>query len=850
MQRYEHGGNVDPERNIIDFSANINPLGLPDWVRPLINSSIDNIIHYPDPDNLKLRTNAAKQFKRSVKEIIFGNGSSELLTVLPKTLNVKRVLIFNPSYSEYERSAIINNLSVKAITLLEDDSFSPDYSKLQKTLKKKDLIFLGHPNNPTGKPLDVNKITKLAKNNPTVFFVIDESFIDFIPQAKRFIQNKLPNIITIYSFTKIYAIPGLRLGMMIANTNIIKKMKKLLAPWSVNSIASAVGIHALKDKTYIKNTKKIVKQERDFLTSKLQKIKELKVFPSEANFLLIKLIGGKFTSKTLKDKLLKQSIAIRNCDNFSCLEESFIRVAVKTHEENEKLFNIFYTLYHNKRTNARKKKKTKAIMFQGTSSNAGKSILTAAFCRILLKKGISVAPFKAQNMSLNSFVTKDGLEMGRAQVVQAKAALVLPDVRMNPILIKPSKDTQAQIILNGKPVKNMDVSSYIDYKKFAFDAVKTAYDSLSEDYEAIVLEGAGSPGEVNLKKHDIVNMPMAKYANCPVLLVGDIDRGGVFASFIGTVATFNQWERDLLKGFIVNKFRGDASLLKDAYDYTKKFTSKPVLGTIPFIKNVGLPEEDSVEFRDKNISFHKPESPEVTIALIDLPHISNFTDIDPFLIEEDVLFKTIKLNDSLKDIDILIIPGSKNIFADLQYLRNSSLADKIIKFTDNKSYEIVGLCGGFQMLGTEITDKFGVESNLKRMKGLGLLNITTSFSKTKTLKQVKARFLDAKQYVEGYEIHHGVTSRNNEIPVIKHNTSKLEGAKSIDKNVWGTYLHGIFDNDDFRRWFIDRARVRKGIKPLGQNNGAKYDIEPAIDRLSEIVAQNMDVDKILKIMEL
>jgi len=850
MQRYEHGGNIDTERNIIDFSANINPLGLPNWIRPLINSNIDNIIHYPDPNNLKLRTNAAKQFKRSIKEIIFGNGSSELLTVLPKTLNIKRVLIFNPSYSEYERSAIINNLSIKAITLLEDDGFSPDYSKLQKTLKKKDLIFLGHPNNPTGKPLDVNKIDKLAKNNPEVFFVIDESFIDFIPQAKRFIQNKLLNIITIYSFTKIYAIPGLRLGMMIANTKIIKKMKKLLAPWSVNSIASAVGIHALKDKTYIKNTKKIVKQERDFLTSKLQKIKELKVFPSEANFLLIKLIGGKFTSKTLKNKLLKQSIAIRNCDNFSGLEGSFIRVAVKTHKENEKLCNIFYAIYYNKRTNTCKKKKTKAIMFQGTNSNAGKSILTTAFCRILLKKGISVAPFKAQNMSLNSFVTKDGLEMGRAQVVQAKASLILPDVRMNPILIKPSKDTQFQIILNGKPIRNMDVLSYMDYKKFAFDTVKTAYNSLSKDYEAIVLEGAGSPGEVNLKNHDIVNMQMARYANCPVLIVGDIDRGGVFASFIGTVATFDKWERDLLKGFIVNKFRGDNSLLKDAYDYTKKFTSKPVLGTIPFIKNVGLPEEDSVEFRDKNISFHQPKFPKVTIALIDLPHISNFTDIDPFLIEEDVLFKTIKINDNLEDIDILIIPGSKNIFADLQYLRNSGLADKIIKFANNKSCEIVGLCGGFQILGTEISDKFGVESNLKKVKGLRLLNITTSFSKNKTLKQVKALFLDAKKYVTGYEIHHGVTSRNNEIPVIRYKTSKLEGAKSNNKNVWGTYLHGIFDNDDFRRWFIDRARVRKGINPLGKDNGAKYDIEPAIDHLSEIVAQNIDLDKILKIMKL
>lgn len=474
-----------------------------------------------------------------------------------------------------------------------------------------------------------------------------------------------------------------------------------------------------------------------------------------------------------------------------------------------------------------------SLMIQGTASNAGKSILTAAFCRILLQDGFKVAPFKSQNMSLNSYVTKDGLEIPRAQVVQAQACRVDPDIRMGPILLKPNADTQSQIIMNGKPVDNMTWQKYTNYKERAFEEVKKAYDSLSDEYDAIVLEGAGSPAEVNLKKNDIVNLGMAHYAKSPVLVAGDIDRGGVYASFVGTMEVLLPWERELIKGFLVNRFRGDASLLGDAHDFVKYHTGRPVLGVIPYIHDLNIPQEDDISFKP----IFTPNSDEfLDIVLIGMPHISNFTDVDAFDVEDDVQLRIIRKAEEIGDPDCIILPGSKSTISDLIYLKNNGIAQRLLEI----DCQIVGICGGFQMLGRNISDPFAIESSLSEIEGLGLLDISTEMAKEKTLKQVKVS-----DNIEGYEIHHGKTTVQNDDPFIIDAENNVLGVRNKNK-VWGTYLHGIFDNDIFRMEFLNKLRKAKGL-PV-KKEPTIYNLEPAFEQLAKTVREGVDLDEIYKIM--
>lgn len=492
-------------------------------------------------------------------------------------------------------------------------------------------------------------------------------------------------------------------------------------------------------------------------------------------------------------------------------------------------------------------------MIQGTSSNAGKSLLTAALCRILLQDGVRVAPFKAQNMSLNSYVTRDGGEMGRAQVVQAQACRLEPDVRMNPILLKPNSDTGCQVIVRGKPVGNMRVGQYVDYKPEAFAAARECFDSLAAEFDAILLEGAGSPGEVNLKSHDIVNMRMADYAHAPVLIVGDIDRGGVFASFVGTMEVLEPWERRLVAGWIVNRFRGDASLLQSALDYTRDRTGRPVLGVVPYLPALNLPEEDSVEFKSELPGQGPVAGEALEIAVIDLPHISNFTDFDAFRMEPDVHLRIVRSAADLRQPDAVVLPGSKNTLADLDHLRRTGLAERIQSLARTGSTEIVGICAGFQMLGRGISDPLGIESHRDSSNvhpaGLGLLEISTVMAAEKTLLRTSARHVPSGIEVSGYEIHHGNTEGQGCEAVFTGADGRIVGLAGRDRSVWGTYLHGVFDSDSLRRWFVDRLRVRRSLAPLGSVM-AHYDIEPALDRLADAVRRSVRIDEIHRLLGL
>jgi cobyric acid synthase CobQ len=574
----------------------------------------------------------------------------------------------------------------------------------------------------------------------------------------------------------------------------------------------------------------------------------LTVYPGEANFLLVRIDRGDLDAPGLAARLLADGIAVRVCDNFAGLDGRFFRVAVRTAEENGRLCRALRGALGC--PGGKTARRTPVIMFQGTGSNAGKSILAAALCRILLQDGIRVAPFKAQNMSLNSFVTRGGGEMGRAQVVQAQACRIDPDVRMNPVLLKPNSDTGSQVIVLGKPIGNMDFWEYTRDRTPPFAAAKESYDSLAAEYEAIVMEGAGSPGEVNLKKRDIVNMNMALYARAPVLIVGDIDRGGLYASFIGTMEVLSERERALVRGFVVNRFRGREEFLVDAHEYVLRHTGRPVIGVVPYLRDLGLPEEDSVSFKDGLIDGRVPAGEHVEIAVVDLAHISNFTDFDPLRIEPDVRLRIVRNPAELGTPDAVILPGSKNVIGDLAELEACGMAQKIGELARAGRTEIIGLCGGLQILGTEIADPFGIESAPGRSHpGLGLLAVRTELAREKTLRRVSARHLDSGCEVYGYEIHHGLTGGVDPVPLIRRGDGEAIGFGADGGRLWGTYLHGVFDADGFRRWFIDRLRVRRGLAPLGRI-AAVYDLEPAFDRLADAVRRSVKMDEIYRIMGL
>jgi adenosylcobyric acid synthase len=497
----------------------------------------------------------------------------------------------------------------------------------------------------------------------------------------------------------------------------------------------------------------------------------------------------------------------------------------------------------------------KAISLQvcGTGSGVGKSVMVCALCRIFLQEGYKVAPFKAQNMALNSFVTKEKGEIGRAQAAQAQACRIEPSVDMNPVLIKPTSDVGAQVIVSGKPIGNMNALRYTKYKHRLVKVVKESFRRLAAQYELIIIEGAGSPAEINLKSHDIVNLKMAIYAKAPVILVGDIDKGGFFAWIVGTLELLTPKERSLIKGIIINKFRGDITLLKPGIDFLQRRTGIKVLGVIPYYRDIKIPEEDAVPLDDLKEG-SSARSRKLAIDVIYLPHISNFTDFDCLSREPDVRLRYVRSPAELAHPDMIIIPGTKNTIADLSYLHKAGFVKKIISIINTEKRTILmGICGGYQMLGKRILDKHGLESKRKQIAGIGVLPVETSLEADKILAQVKAKERSRGLELSGYEIHHGLTRILGEcdhlFEVFESNGEKNkypEGAISKDRRILGTYIHGIFDTGHFRRYFLNRLRKRRGWKVLPVKDNFNPDQE--FDKLAQLIRENIDLKVLRKIL--
>ena len=506
----------------------------------------------------------------------------------------------------------------------------------------------------------------------------------------------------------------------------------------------------------------------------------------------------------------------------------------------------------------------KVIMVQGTASNAGKSILVTALCRIFKNDGFRVAPFKAQNMSLNSFVTPDGGEIGRAQAVQAEAAGVAPTVEMNPILLKPEANSRSQVVVRGRPTKSTGAAEYYKLKSQLWPVVTEALDTLRAEYDIVAIEGAGSPAEVNLSKDEIVNMRVARYCQAPVLLVGDIDRGGVFASLLGTLWLMTPEDLALVKALVVNKFRGDPALFAPGIRFLKQKSGLPVAGVIPYFNDIAIAQEDSVALEQAGSN---PATFKIDIAVIRLPHISNFDDFDPLSREDGIRVRYVNSVKNLGHPDLIILPGSKTTVADLDWLRESGLAGIITRLSQ-KGTVIIGVCGGYQMLGRFIDDPGKVESAVLRRPALGLLPITTAFLPTKETHQVKGEVISHRGLLaktrgisfDGYEIHMGRTESD------AHSTGSgragdaafhlsersgkpcdvSDGYLDASGRILGTYVHGLFRDKRLRRSIFKQIALSKGLRLTFKDNPQ----EDEYDKLADLVRNSLDMKLIYKIVGL
>lgn len=483
------------------------------------------------------------------------------------------------------------------------------------------------------------------------------------------------------------------------------------------------------------------------------------------------------------------------------------------------------------------------LMIQGTTSDAGKSTVVAALCRVLKRRGIQVVPFKPQNMALNSAVTADGGEIGRAQALQAQACGLQPTTDMNPILLKPETDIGAQVIIHGKVKGNMSALSYHQYKSVAMQAVLASHARLESAYRAVVVEGAGSPAEINLRDRDIANMGFAEAVDCPVILVADIDRGGVFAHLVGTLALLSESEQARIKGFVINRFRGDIALLQSGLDWLEDYTGKPVLGVLPYLHNLHLDAEDALP----QAQHASTEVKRFRIIVPVLPRISNHTDFDPLRLHPDIEFRYIRQGEVIPPADLIILPGSKSVRADLAFLRENHW-DKAIQRHLRYGGKVLGICGGFQMLGKLIRDPQGIEGFSGESQGLGFLDIETELFPEKQLHNVQGILSFAEAEISGYEIHAGISTGEDMVrPFAIHHDMrgqlKTDGAINIEGNVAGTYWHGLFEKGSALSAILSWA---------GLSATETFDFnmlrEQQLDRLADMVDSHMDITKVLSLL--
>ena len=848
----EHGGDVFSyekqykRKPVADFSANTNPLGISKKAKEALSALLEDstsLSSYPDRNSRALKTALSGEYGIKESKIVCGAGAVEIIyNVALAFSRGKKSLIASPAFSEYKNALTRAGASeIESVIAKEEDDFLlssvPDTTNCA-------LFFICSPSNPAGAVTSYDFLEKCALQcqKTNTILVLDACFSPFDDEAqqsvlklcKKMSDESLSNIVIIGAFTKFYALAGLRAGFALcSDEKTARTLEEIAPPWSLSTAAQVAAVASLADSEFKERTKALIDEEREYMREKLSCLGIKKVW-GRANFLLFRSRIG------LKSELERKGIMIRSCSSFDGLNPAFFRVAIKSRRENDELLSAL-------RACLSEKGACKFLMIQGTMSNAGKSFLTAALCRIFHEDGLRTVPFKAQNMALNSAVASDYSEIGRAQEMQARAAGVLSDYRMNPILLKPTSHTSSQVIVCGKAVSDMNALQYFKKKKDLMPVVLQCLESLASENDIIVIEGAGSPAEINLRENDIVNMGLATKINSPVLLASDIDRGGVFAQLYGTISLLDDEEKRLIKALVINKFRGDKALLASGVEQIEALTGKKVAGVIPMI-DIRLDEEDSLS-QTLEIEHNKGEA--IKIAVIRLPHISNFTDFEPFIMRKTCNVRFIKSAEDLKEFSphLIILPGTKNTLSDLDFLKQTQLFDTILTFVSEKKSVIIGICGGFQMLGKKIRDFEGVESEKQREESaLSLLEAETDFEKEKFLSNVSQKlpkiegffsFWSEKE-ASGYEIHCGRTNGCDK---------NFDGM--VSGEVFGTYLHGFFDVDEITNELLKALCAHFSIKDaqIDESFCFSAEKEKEFSKLSSHVRKNLDMSAIYKILE-
>ncbi len=883
-RRNHHGGERRASSDTLryDLSVSLNPLGMPQSAWDALEQSTEVFRDYPDTECTLLREAIAGEIGAPAEHIVCGNGASDLIYRLCQTAGFQRVLLAVPSFTEYERALVSSGVQIEYLQTSAEKDFSiiDEYEEYGSGY---DAIFISDPVNPSGKKMedeDRKRLHDWCRRTGTML-VVDECFLDFVRTEQRMSgdrwyrspdlyhdRNFAPfagpdsnpdktndpaqrplRFVSIRSFTKVYAMAGLRIGYMICSEkSLADEIASYGPPWAVSGPAQTAAAAALGDPDHVQRTLLLMRKEREAMTAALR-LSGLTVFRSDVNYLLVQ------AHCRFGEKMEQQGIRVRDCSEMPGLapqgRKRYFRLSIGLPEQNREVLKAVESA-------ADSLEKAMPIMIQGSMSNAGKSLIAAGLCRIFHQDGYRTVPFKSQNMALNSFITEDGGEMGRAQVVQAEAAGVSPSCDMNPVLLKPVTDEGSQVIVNGKVRADMKAAEYFRRKQELLPEIMDAYGRLAEDADIIVIEGAGSPVEMNLRSGDLVNMGMADRADSPVLLVGDIDRGGIFPQLKGTVDLLTDEERRRVKGLIVNRFRGDRALFEEGRRMLEEMTGIPVLGVVPYL-DIDLDDEDSITER-----FQAQRAPEdeIDICVIHLPHISNFSDFTVLDAAQGMHVRYVDRPEQLSGVDAIILPGSKNTIGDLEWLHQSGIARQIRRAAD-MGITVVGICGGYQMLGLRITDPEGVESSSKAAQGLGLLPVSTVLEKEKQTVQTSGTVgslsgplapLSGLSF-SGYEIHMGRTSAEpSAVRIVSGNVptpfAQLESETAdgyVQGSVMGSYVHGLFDRIEFCQAFADILSERSGKAPAVAEDYQAYR-ERQYDQLAEALRESLDLEAVYRIL--
>lgn len=778
---------------VMDLSASMNPVAQ-DY-SSLLRRGLFALDSYPD--STKAAEALASAIGVDAEQLVLCNGGAEAIQLVSQV--VRSGFVKEPEFSLYRRCMALY------------DSNGPWWAS--------------NPNNPTGALLGEDQVP----------FVVDEAFYQ-LATGKWSRRDFERGSYVVGSLTKLFALPGLRMGYVIAPSGSEAAALKSLQPeWPVNSLA-VESLPQLLHSIDLEETQSEIAMLRDALMSLLTSCGYVPL-PSVANYVYVPEGRG------LWKRLLAHKILARDTSSFGL--SGGVRIAVPGQGGLARIENALRPTRKN-----RPHQRKRSLMVVGTSSDSGKSTLVTALCRIFSDRGISVAPFKAQNMSLNSYITSDGREIGRAQARQAHAARREPEVAMNPILLKPTSGTTSQVVVMGEPLFESTAREYQAKKPELAGLVTDAYDDLASRFDLVLLEGAGSPAEINLIENDIVNLGLAKRIGSKAILLGDIDRGGVFASLYGTVEILPFELSSLVCGFVINKIRGDVTLLESGIEQLEALTERPVFGVLPYVSEVFIDSEDSLGL--SGLTEGQKSVPDaLDIAVILLPKISNFTDFEPLVKEPNCAVRTVRSSGELGNPDLIVVPGSKSTVEDLEWMREVGLVEAIGSHVQGGSV-VLGICGGYQILGKQIDDD--VESRRGVVAGLGLLSVRTIFMSSKvTLRRSgRSSYFDGVQ-VSGYQIHHGRVTASDDAPLfellepVRHfdGVESVEGAVDESGQVFGTTLHGIFESDSFRAAFLRHVANRRGKSFKCGLDFAELR-ESQIDLLARLVEKNIDIEGLLR----